>query len=604
MGEPLSLTSPAVFGVNTSEDSITLRRENVGKLIQQTGNLRIENGRWRTDYRVKELTGTVGDDLDLWKSLHTQNAIFYEPQKGQGVHYIGKGVPRIVESAAGRLFTITPDEDTFTVKDVSGGNVAYPNLMLSWLAQGENYVIRTDGKSQTQIWDGLNPVFFSTGYSSQAKDKARFPNFAGPVVYAGGRFWVVLFDRRIYASDSLHQVNQTSAEDLLKFTDQSYDYLNAYFAPPSSEGDIVALGVTINSGINDSRAQGEVFAMCLSPGIWALELGIPREQWAEVKMRRSRSKESAAAGPNAFFVRDGDILMRTARGIESINLLARERNTLGNPAIDLGADIRGILDHDDEQSLLFSSLVNPMRWNTMFCTVSPIIKGARRYHLGWVTGNFNPMQQRVPEGLAWQGIGCLPKKIGRVVQFLTSRADGRSRLFAIVDKDDGASKGLIEFTREEGPHIAADNTTIPQRWYILSRKLNAESIFKTSKWGSIWVKLENIRTNVCVQLYTRTNIKPDWHPGKAFEIRPKPSENDVFQCNLNGEVMLFMGKPFDQSVSWVQILVKGEGVTTIDIAMKADNADSLGETQNQPNVIEMQSPPICQFDPFYPTFVE
>lgn len=602
MGEPISLTSPAVFGINTSDDSVKLDQSKAGRFIQQTGNLRIENGRWRTDYRVKELVGT-GEDLELWQSLHTQNAIFYEPQKGQGVHYNGKGVPRIVESAAGRMFTLTPKGETFEVKDVSGGNTSYPYLMMAWLCQGENYVVRTDGKSQTQIWDGLNPVFYSTGYSSAAKSAARFPNFAGPVVYAGGRFWVVLHDRRIYASDSLHQINQTSAEDILKFTDQSYDYLNVYFAPPSSEGDIVALGVTINSGFQDSRAQGEVIAMCLSPGIWAIELGIPREQWAQVKMRRSRAKETAAAGPNAFFVRDGDILMRTARGFESINLLARERNTLGNPAIDLGADIRGILDHDDEKSLFFASLVNPMRWNTMFCTISPVIMDARRFHLGWVTGNFNPLNQRVPEGLAWQGIGTLPKQIGRVVQFLTTRADGESKLYAIVDKDNGTSKGLVQFTREEGPHLLADGSSIPQRWYILSRRLNSDGIFKTGGWGSIWVKLEGIRTDVTLQLYTRSNLKPEWHAGKQVTVKPCPSENDVFKCNKNGEVLLYMGKPIELKPQWVQILIKGEGVATIDIAVKNDTADTLQEQSTHPDCIETTSPPICSFDPFYPTFV-
>lgn len=602
MGEPISLTSPAVFGINTSKDSITLRKENAGRLIQLTGNLRIENGRWRTAYRVKELEGQ-GDALELWQSLHTQNAIFYEPMRGQGVHYTGTGVARIVESAAGRMFTLTPKNGAFTVEDVSGGITSYPDYMLAWLCQGENYVVRTDGKSQTQIWDGKNPVFLSTGYSSTAKQNSRFPNHAGPVVYAGGRFWVVLFDRRIYASDSLHQVNQSSAEDILKFTDQSYDYLNFYFAPPSSEGDIVALGVTINSGLEDSRAQGELISMCLSPGIWAVTLGIPRDQWGSVKMRRSRSKETAAAGPNAFFVRDGDILMRTARGIESINLLARERNTLGNPAIDLGADIRDIFDHDDERSLLFASLVNPMRWNTMYCTVSPVISGARRYHQGWVTGNFNPMQLRVPEGLAWEGIGSLPKQIGSVVQFLTTRAEGNSRLFAIVDKGNGTSKGLVEFTREEGPHLLPDGTSIPQNWYILTRKLNSENIFKKGKWGGVWVKLERIRTDVKIELYWRTSTNTKWNPGKSVTIRPQTSPDDPFNCNKEGEVMLFMGKPFENkhSVNWVQILIKGEGVTTIDIAMSADGADSLEEQTNYPACIETTSPPLCQFDPFNPT---
>ncbi len=44
-------------------------------------------------------------------------------------------------------------------------------------------------------------------------------------------------------------------------------------------------------------------------------------------MRHSRSEEVAATGPRAFFVRDGDILMRTSKGIESVNLVSSSATT-------------------------------------------------------------------------------------------------------------------------------------------------------------------------------------------------------------------------------------------------------------------------------------
>jgi hypothetical protein len=36
------------------------------------------------------------------------------------------------------------------------------------------------------------------------------------------------------------------------------------------------------------------------------------------------------------------------RGIESINLMARQINTLGNPALNLGADLQPLLIRDEK----------------------------------------------------------------------------------------------------------------------------------------------------------------------------------------------------------------------------------------------------------------
>lgn len=597
-----SLCQPAAYGCNASDEPVRVVRENAGRFIQLAGNLRIHNNRWRTAYRWRELEGH-GEDLELWQSLHTQNAIWYLPRQGQGTNYIGVGNPRIVESAAGRMFTLEIRNNRFEVKDVSGGKVSYPWYRLAWLAQGENFVVRTDGKSQTQIWDGKNPVVFSTGYSAAATAGARFPNFAGPTVYAGGRFWTVLFGNRIYASDSLHQIDQVGASDILKFTDQTYDYLRVYFAPPSSEGLIVALTVSISSGFADSRAQGEVLAMCDGPAIWGVQMGILRSEWPIARMRHPRSKETAATGPNSFFVRDGDIIMRTPLGIESLNLLARQENTLGNPTIDLGADMRAILSKDDEPSLLFASLINPIRWNRLLCTVSPRIKGPRHWHQGWISANFNPVGIRIPQGFAWEGIGTIPCKMGKVVQFLEARFDGKTHVVALLDKGNGTSKGLARITQEEGPHILADGSTCPIHWYLQTKKLMVSDLNSESSFGNAWIRLDEMKSDVTIEVWTRCSTKMSWQLVRVLEVSALlPPDVKFGTCPTAAERSISLGQIASQQKGavWSQFLLKGKGVCTIDFSIEVGDVVAR-EEKPDPECVKAESPPLCEFDPFYPS---
>lgn len=603
MPSPLtSLCQPAAYGCNTAADPILLDERNSGKFIRLAGNMRIHNNRWRTAYPWRELQG-FGADLELWQAGHTQNAMWYMPRSGQGVHYLGVGDPRIVDSTAGRLFTLTPRAGFFEVKDVSGGNVAYPHLMLAWLAKGENYLIRTDGRSQTQIWDGVNPVFFSTGYNQNNEAESRFPNAAGPTVYAGGRFWTVLFGRRIYVSDSLHQVNQTNATDLLKFTDQTYDFINIYFAPPGDDGDIFALTVTVNSGNRDSRAQGEVLACCPEgPTLWGVQLGIPRTEWPTAAMRQPRSKEAAPTGPNAFYVRDGDILMRTAKGIESMNLLARERNTLGNPAIDLGADMKAILSKDDQELLLFASVANPQSWDRLFCTVTPQISGARHWHLGYVTANFNPLGARIPQGFAWEGLNTLPPSMGRIVQFLPQTIEGRNRMFAILDKH-GESKGLAELCRQDGDNILADGTHVPIEWFLETRKLTTAGDIRACDINHAWLRIDEAKSSLRIQVFVRTSTKPEYQLCRSVSMKTIASAKDAFGgCGAVAEKTISLGNLIEgrsKGHTWAQFLIKGRGVCTIDmIVRRGDTPEAPSEAADM-ECVQAESGPPCTFDPYF-----
>lgn len=595
-----SLAFPATAGVNTSRAPVFFDPKLSGQFIQLAGNLRIKDGRFRTRHRVVEMAVT-GDAVDDWKSRHTQSALWYSPQSGQGSHYLGVGPGRLIETAGGRLYELREEGFGLKVSDISGGMQADETRPLAYLCQGENYVIRTDGVSPTMIYDG-KATFGSAGYNQLAKEAARFPNAAGPVLYAAGRFWVVLFGRRVYASDALHQTNQSTAEDLLRFTDQTYDFQNVYFAPPADCGDITGLFVTVSSGFDNSRAQGEVMVNCANSALWGIQLGVPRAQWASSPMRHMRSVETGAAGHLAFSVRDGDVLMRTPRGIESLNLLARERQTLGSAAIDLGAELRNLISYDHEGSLTYCSMINPLRWNRLFCTTAPIVDGLRRWHLGWVTANWNPMSERAPRSYAWEGVSMLPREIGRVIQFVQFRESSSSRVMAVVDKDDGASKGVVEFTQEDGDDMLGDGSTKPVDWYLMTRCLMTGGPYATSHFKDLRLFLDDIRTDVRVEVFVRSDKKRSFELFRWIDVSVVDEDGNPSISPQGSDRSFSMGNPFvnDQNTRWVQILVKGRGVTSIDLAIDADpGSSSVSGVDAECELVENDD--TCGFDPYYPT---
>ena len=597
----VSLAYPAA-GNNTAKAPVLFSKGEAGRFIQLTGNLRIHEGRYRTRHSIEERP-IYGDDTTVaaWKSRHTQAAIWYDPRSGQGTHYIGVGPARIVESAAGVLYSLTPAGRGYEVRDISNGMVAPSRYRIAWLCQAENYVFRTDNVSPVQIYDGKT-TFGSVGFSSVAKNAARFPNGSGPTVYAGGRVWTVLFGRRIYVSDALHQVNQTDASDLLKFTDQTLDFINTYFAPPTDEGDIALLTVTVSSGFNTSRAQGEILAGCPDgPACWGVTLGIPREQWPTTDMRHTRSKETSPTGPMALWVRDGDILMRTARGIESLNLLAQERQKIGNSVIDLGAEMREVLRRDSEDALLFCSMVNPIKWNRLFCTVSPVIEDKRHWHRGWITANWNPMSEHNPLNYAWEGLQMLPRSMGRVVQFLSFRENGSSKVLALLDKD-GESKGVCELTQNDGPDLDAEGNAVEIDQFILTRRITAGGPFMASSFGELRLFLDDTRTNVNLQVYTRTNVNRTFRLFKTLEVTVVDARAVEIACGQDGDGGFMLGQPFsdESNVRWVQILVRFTGITSIDFALEANELQAL-PNEAVGDCVTLESDPLCDFDPFAAT---
>jgi len=590
--DPLSLALPSV-GI-FMDDSIAMfsqegRAAGVS-FIHSATNLHIFERRFRT--RSKWIERPCLTAPDGWSSTNTQGAIAYDPRIGRTPSSTTTGDPGIIESAGGKLYRITTGPVSFTVTDISGNIEGRPTLRLAWLCQGANYVVRTDGDSSTQIWDGLTTTV-STGYNYNASSSSRLPNAAGPVTYTD-RFWIVNKGNEILAGDHIHRTDLVGNTDLPKMTDQSLDITSSSFPAPQELGDIVSLHIVTSARGGGIAAQAQVIAGTQGPGMWGVLAGTPRVQWAETSMVNLVHPTVGPTGPYAAWAGKDELLMRTAEGITSIKYIAQESSQAGNPHVNLGQEIKPLLDRDSQDLLLYASLHVSARQQRLACTVNPQINGAHRWHRGYVTATLAPGRTRTPEAMVWEGVSTLPAAMGEVIQFVEVRDLGtRVRLFALIRKADG-TKSLAEWTSQWGDDLLADGTAVPIPWQILTRRLSRGGEYSPSSWGDVHLSLTDIRDKVTVkisarakvsdpfrQVYTNVFTNTSWHEAGLADAEPVP-----------------LGSIFSDFKSpWLQILIQGTGCAVVDLAIGGSNSGKAGGNTLTLNPC-LKGESLCQYDPF------
>lgn len=237
----------------------------------------------------------------------------------------------------------------------------------------------------------------------------------------------------------------------------------------------------------------------------------------------------------------------------------------------------------------------------MLCTCAPVMIENRHYHLGWVSANWNPMSERAPKSYGWEGVQMLPKQMGKVIQFITFRQDEGSRILALVDKDDGRSKGIVELTRDDGVDVMADGSTKEIDWYLMTRRLSTSGPYAVSTFQDLHLYLEDIRGEVRIEVLKRTDKDRVWRSVREITVNVVEENGCVSISPEKADGSFFLGQPFggDQNIRWGQILIRGSGVTSIDLAMSAGTGNQASATVDAECVL-VENDPACQFDPFYP----
>ena len=588
--DPLSLAYPAL-GAFMDNNTAPFRPAAQGiSFINTATNLRIKERIWRTRKRWRELA-CLSAPAD-WATASTQGAVPFDPSSGSTTSVTVPGKSGIIESAAGKLYRITPDTDSFSVEDISHGTFGKPTMRLAWMAQATQYVVRTDAVSRTQIWDATsNTTLYSTGYNYNAPSSSRLPNYAGPVVFTD-RIWIVNNGNEVLVGDHLHRLDLTGNTDVLKMTDQSFDITSSSFTSPNDLGDINSLHSVTSARGGNLSAQGEVIAGTVGPGLWGITSGLPRSQWATASMKRVIHPDLGPTGPYAAYAAKDELLMRTLEGITSLKYAEAEFQNVGNPHINVGQEIKPLLDKDPLDLLRYASVLVDTKAQRASFTVWPVVDGAHRWHKGFVTAALSPGRTRIPEPLVWEGVQTLPEAMGEVIQFVELRGSGCRRFFALLRKTDG-TKGLAEWTLDDGDDLLADGTCVPIKWQLLSRKLCIGSEYAGSSWGEAYLNIANIRKSVNVTVSARER---DSDPFKEFWSGTIYNETWNTLDGAAESPPIPLGTRLAQYTGpWIQILIQGEGSCSVDMAIAVSPSGSPPRA-NAPKCIPGER--LCTFDQF------
>lgn len=547
--------------MNLVGDEVPFVQEAMGRFTWWARNLRIEDRNWRTRYPWHEVPIEDGPDVEAWHAAPTQGLIPYLPRLGQGVYYQGIGDDRLVESADGELWQICPSANGATVTRVGGAKTT-GRWALAWLQQAENYVIRTDGSSSTMIWEGKGEASFSSGFNRAFPLAAQIPNGAGPVLYHSARLWVTEHDRLISPGDVLHKYDQIDPVDILSFEDQALDASRVEIWPEAGLGDVIAMHP-------QSGRDLEAILVHLTGGMGAIPVNFQRDQWPNQRMFYTRSRETSATGPYAIAIRDGGTLHRSELGIEDARIVEQDKSSIGLVRTNLARPLEPLLKADFTPDLVFASVINPVSWDRLVSTVGPWTCGQRRAHRGMVVANWNPAQVESPGNqFAWEGGMSLPPEMGEVVQLVTARMFGRNRVYALTW--DGVRKHLLEWTQQDGEDIDAAGVSIPQQWMLVSRKLIPSSEYTEHEWRTAHLRFKRAVGTVDVQVLVRTN-RQGWTCWKQDSVTAQDCQAG------NGILPLGDLSSLRQKAEWVQIAIRGRGVTSIDLAFVPGAASSPNE---------------------------
>lgn len=569
---PLSIAAPSVGSFMSEEVALfTPGGQSAGlSFIKMVSNLEIRERRLRTRAAWREMKLTTFPEE--YPGGNTQGACSYDPRVARTPVNTATGTPGIIESSAGKMYRLNIGEKEYSVTDISNGVQGRPTMRIAWMIQALSYVIRTDEASSTQIWDGTT-TFTSTGFNRDTPSASRLPNFAGPLAF-GDRIWVVNNMNEVLAGDHTNRLDLIGNTDLLKFSDQSYDFSSTSFKAPLEMGGITSLNVVTSYRGGNLPAQAEIVVGTEGQGMWGILAGTPRARWGETSMRRIIHRTVAPTGPWASYASNDEMIFRTPYGLSSIKYISQETQQIGNPLTNLGQEIRPLLDQDPLDLLPFTSLYVSPRYQRLICTVWPVAgENGARWSRGYVSMALAPGRTRLPEAGVWEGVNTFPEAMGEPIQFVEVRDLDKLRLFALTRKTDG-TKGLAEWTSEYSDDRLADGTAVRIPWQVHTRKLSVSGEMNTCGWGDVVLSVLDVRDRVNIKILARSRNGVPFRTVYTGEVVNKTWEQEKFGY-ADVEPMKLGNILHDFKDPWIEIIIQGEGCCHIDLAIMSASSGNL-----------------------------
>lgn len=345
----------------------------------------------------------------------------------------------LVASIGGRIFRYAITGQSAKVQEITpqvpNGTAIDPNnplLLQAWMAQGQEFLLISDGQSFNIVFDGAGTSRLSS------------PNQLPPCRqshYCNGRFVVALPDTRSYiASDLVYTVPSSGQsggtpahnyrDSILYINDNQAILGGRAFAVPLSAGPITAL---FSVAIPDTSLGQGPLQVATTGGIFSVTLPLDATLWTTTQQPSQviTLPNGGITGQFAVTTVNGDAWYRSLDGLRSFVTARRDFNTWVQTALSF--ELERVLPYDTQPLLGHASAVNFS--NRLLCTCSPYdTRGRGIAHRGLVALDFNNISslttrsQPAYDGL-WTG--------QPVLQLLTGDIDGVNRCFAFCLDGEG-----------------------------------------------------------------------------------------------------------------------------------------------------------------------
>lgn len=465
-------------GMNSNLDYTILPRNQASRMFNATcrGGFPTQ----RPAYKSRALNFVNEDVQEAFEEGLWQGGEFYS---------FGNGVPQLVVSISGRLYSIRMDN--FMVKDVTvTGNPNSPLRTEAWFEQAEQWMIVQDGSSSAIIYNGAS--------SRRAVASQREVPVGTAMAYGMGRLWVAN-GRNFVASDIVGGPSGTSPygyrDAVLKFTENDVINEGGSFTVPLQSGNITAMAFIAN--LNTALGQGALIVYT-DGAVFSVNPPIDRTQWKNLTypIQTFAQIEYGSVSQTITSV-NGDHFYRSADGIRSLVVKVRDFDEWGN--VPVSNEMSDPLDTDDKIWIRY--FTSQLFDNRLLSGTVPQKTPRGIVFKGLVALDFNlisTLRTKLPPAYdgVWTGLNIL--------KLIKGRVNGVDRCFAfVVDSSDGKIK-LWELTSSE----KFDNGTTRVRWSVEGPGLNFGNggELKQLQSGDLWVD----RINGEVDFVAR--FRPDHSP--------------------------------------------------------------------------------------------
>ena len=562
---------PSVFIASGGQDAAThfsrVGADSYGRGVNFC--IRSEKLETRPRVRVIELTG---DAAEMFATGNVQGASFFDASKGQGANVYGNRESIIVASVAGSKLAIRVSGFSASVEDVSNSHRSDPDVTLVYFSQWESYLLASDARGNTWIWDGKSKAETSKGYDNKNRESSMVPNGCGVMAYSHGRGCAVVDKRRLLVGDILGALDASSSRDVLKFTEQGYFATGQFFSPPTMMGDILAAEVL--AAQSTQHGHGELMLHCTN-GVFSVDLNVfPRTKWSETAMVKTALLGGGACGPYAICSFDGDQMFRAKGGVKTLRSAAAEPQSQGSPRRPVSLPVATFFQSDAQELLQFASVRSWESQSTAYVTCYPMASGAHRWHRGAVAVNFLPSPSNTIRP-AWEGLVTLPPSICGIIQFISGDFDGVERMFAICRGVDGRNR-LVEFRTDTDADILDGGKESPVRSQLVTRWQAMQAPFDRKNISAGIITFTGVRGLLKWGVWYRRFGSDDWMLWRVGSVNSKAPCGDCIEGSgeWSGEVALGALPEDSQTATRFQFLIRTSGLCQLESLVVEFNSAS------------------------------